>query len=401
MGSTMDSKAIYQFKNCQIIRGHKILSEDLWVRNGKIINPEPLFFEERKAADFQFDCAGFYIAPGGLGFDFADVNIDIENAVTAVAKNLVKHGVTAFCPTLVTISEDSYHKILPRIKRRAGNAEYGATVLGVHLEGPFINPNKCGAHDAQHIRGNEIKSVDEILSFYRHLDDTAIITLAPELDSGTIIKDLVNKQIIVSIGHSTANLTEGEAAINNGANFITHLFNAMLPFHHRDPGLVGLLTSSKVNKPTVYYGIIADGNHTHVTALNIAYRSNPKGLVLVTDAISAMGLPSGSKMKTGTQNVEIRGNKAFIEGTQTLCGSIATMDECVRNLKKWTNCSIVEAVECASLHPASVLGIENTKGTLNFGCDADFVLLDRSLNVEATFINGRCVYNSHRCVYFS
>ncbi len=294
----------------------------------------------------------------------------------------------------MTQPKERYHKILPQIKRTAGSKEFGATNLGVHLEGPFISYEKRGAHPIKYIKGEPINSFDELKDMYKYLDDVSIITLAPELDeSGDIIRELTNHGITVSLGHSIGTLKDGERGINCGANFITHLFNAMLPFHHRDPGLVGLLTSSGITKPTVYYGIIADGNHTHYAALRIAYKSNPEGMVLVSDAISATGLESGTH-QIGVQEVEIKDNGAYIAGTDILCGSIATLDYCVRHLREVMGCSKVEAIECATLHPAQVLGISHKKGTLNFGADADFIILDEELNVLATFISGTCVFKT-------
>lgn len=291
----------------------------------------------------------------------------------------------------MTQPTECYHRILPQIKRTAGSKEFGATNLGVHLEGPFISYDKRGAHPVKYIKGEPINSFNEIKEIYKYLDDVSIITIAPELDkTGDITRELVKHGITVSLGHSIATLKEGERGINSGAKFITHLFNAMLPFHHRDPGLVGLLTSSDVKVPVVYYGIIADGIHTHYAALRIAFRSNTEGMVLVSDAISATGLESGTH-RIGVQEVEIKDNKAFIAGTDILCGSIATLDYCVRHLRQVTGCSKVEAIECATLHAAQVLGISHKKGTLDFGADADFVILDDELNVLATFISGTCV----------
>lgn len=245
----------------------------------------------------------------------------------------------------------------------------------------------------KYVVGDPIHSIQQIEDMYKYLDDVSIITLAPELDTnGSVVKQLVERGITVSVGHSTATLQEGERAINSGATFITHLFNAMLPFHHRDPGLVGLLTSSSVDRP-VFYGIIADGIHTHYAALKIAFKANPKGMVLVSDAISAAGLESGTH-RIGLQEIEIRDNKAMIAGTQTLCGSIAALDYCVKHLREVTDCSTVEAIECATLHPAQVLGISHNKGTLDFGADADFNILDPELNVLATFISGTLVSKS-------
>ena len=297
----------------------------------------------------------------------------------------------------VTQSEQSYHKILSQIKRTPGSKTLGATNLGVHVEGPFISREKKGAHPIEYVRGDPIESFQQIKEVYKHLDDISIITLAPELDTnGSIVSQLVDRGITVSVGHSMATLQEGERAINAGATFITHLFNAMLPFHHRDPGLVGLLTSSAIEKP-VYYGIIADGIHTHYAALKIAFRSHPEGMVLVSDAISAAGLESGTH-KIGVQEIEIKDNKAFIAGTETLCGSIAALDYCVKHLRQVTGCSTVEAVECATLHPAQVLGIQSQKGTLDFGSDADFNILDPELNVLATFISGTLVSKTDNCL---
>lgn len=280
---------------------------------------------------------------------------------------------------------------MPNIKRRRGSKESGAAVLGAHLEGPFISLAKKGAHPTEQVKSSAIESFGVVQKVYGNLEDVSIITVAPELDvSGCVITELTSKGIVVSLGHSEANLAQSEAGVKSGANFITHLFNAMLPFHHRDPGLIGLLTSDDLDKP-IFFGIIADGIHTHYTALRIAFRAHPQGLVLVTDAISAMGLSSGV-YTIGSQSIEIFGNKAVLAGTNTLCGSIATMDECVRLLKSFTGCSVVEALECATLHPAQVLGISDHKGSLHFGADADFIFLNENLQVIETFIDGISVW---------
>lgn len=158
------------------------------------------------------------------------------------------------------------------------------------------------------------------------------------------------------------------------------------------PGLVGLLASCNIpDGLCVYYGIISDGVHTHPAALRIAYRTHPKGLVIVTDAISALGLDEGVH-HIGKMVCEIRDNKAYVAGTDTLCGSISSMDECIRIFEKSTNCGIVYCLEAATLHPAKALGIEQRKGCLNFECDADFVLLTDDLHVISTWIGGECVY---------
>ncbi|KAJ8676646.1 hypothetical protein QAD02_012433 [Eretmocerus hayati] len=388
-----------QFYNCKILRHSSILPEDLWVRDGVIIDPEKIFYDERRQPTIRVDCNGAVISPGfidvqingGFGIDFSYNTTNVEAGINKVAKKLLMYGVTSFCPTLVTSPKETYHAIIPKIKKRNGG-KHGATVLGIHVEGPFISPSKKGAHPEQCIKTftEGFKTLKEV---YGSLDNICYVTLAPEIDNAMeVIKDLRKNDVKVSVGHSVANLFQGEEAVKNGATFITHLFNAMLPFHHRDPGLVGLLASDQLpSRKVIYYGIIADGIHTHPAALRIAHRTHPKGLVLVTDAISAFGLHDGVH-QLGQLAIEVRNNQAYIAGTDTLCGSIADMAECVRFFKKATNCSTVEALEAATLHPAEALEIETKKGVLNFGAEADFVMLDENLTVLSTWIAGDCVY---------
>ncbi|XP_050417642.2 N-acetylglucosamine-6-phosphate deacetylase isoform X1 [Patella vulgata] len=390
---------LFQYRNCRILKDHKIYTEDLWVRDGKIVNPEKIFFEEKILADYQIDCKNKILAPGfietqingAFGVDFSQEETIINGGIGKVCNGLLEQGITSFCPTVITSPSLAYKKILPLIKKTKGSKD-GAGIIGVHVEGPFISKEKKGAHQEELIQTFD-NGFKDLIDMYGDLSNIAIITLAPELhNSQQIIKECVNRGIIVSLGHSMANLVTGEEAIWNGASYVTHLFNAMLPFHHRDPHLVGLLTSNKLPPDTqIYYGIIADGIHTHPAALRIAQRINPKGLVLVTDAIQAMGLPEG-KYKFGCQQIEIKDNRATVAGTNTLCGSIVSMDKCVRQLAKSTECGHVLALETASLHPAKVLQISNSKGTLDFDTDADFILLSEDLHIQATFIAGELVW---------
>lgn len=394
---------ITQLRDCLLLRNHDLVREDLWIRDGKIVNAEPLFFVENQTADIQIDCQGSIISPGfidvqingGFGVDFsAYTSADLEENVKKVARGILAHGVTSFCPTIVTSPPDLYRQAIPILQPKNGGKD-GAGILGLHLEGPFINKEKRGAHPPDLIRSFN-NGIADMLEVYGTLESISMLTMAPELPHAlSVIRELTDRGITVSLGHSMGSLVDGENAVQNGARFITHLFNAMLPFHHRDPGLVGLLASDFLpsDKP-IFYGIIADGIHTHPAALRIAHRTHPNGLVLVTDAISAMGLGPG-KHPLGQQVIDITGNRAVIDGTQTLCGSIATMNVCIKKFMKATGCTSVEALECATLHPAQALGITQRKGTLNFDSDADFVILDSNLNVTSTYISGECVWEKN------
>lgn len=393
---------IVQFRNCRILRDHKLQWEDLWVRQGKILNPEKLFFDEKGAADLQVDCQGRIVAPGfidvqingGFGVDFSQETDEAGQGISLVARSILPHGVTSFCPTIVTSPSSVYYKVLPQISVGDGGPG-GAGVLGIHLEGPYISAEKKGAHPEHCLRSFSEGGFSELLDTYGTLDRVSIVTIAPEMGkSGEVIRELVKRGICVSLGHTVANLSQAEDAVTSGASFITHLFNAMLPFHHRDPGIVGLLTSDRIPAARiVYYGMIADGIHTNPAALRIAHRAHPNGLVLVTDAITAMGLGPG-RHTLGQQEILIDGLNAYVAGTRTLAGSIATMDMCVRHFHEATGCTVEEALEAASLHPAQLLGLQHRKGTLDFGADADFIQLDDRLNVRATYIAGEAVWSS-------
>ncbi|XP_032281855.1 N-acetylglucosamine-6-phosphate deacetylase isoform X2 [Phoca vitulina] len=407
---------VLQFTNCRILRGRALLREDLWVREGRIVDPEKLFFEERRVADEQRDCGGCILAPGfidvqingGFGVDFSQATEDVGSGVALVARRILSHGVTSFCPTLVTSPPEVYHKVLagpmwgrccssvtcrlwspyfsshqawprpavrrlcagrvphvrlpasaqrrssaspdgsallpscashevlPQIPVKSGGP-HGAGVLGVHLEGPFISREKRGAHPEAHLRSFEANAFHDVLATYGPLDNVRIVTLAPELGrSREVIRTLAARGICVSLGHSVADLQAAEEAVQCGATFITHLFNAMLPFHHRDPGIVGLLTSDRLPPGRhIFYGMIADGTHTNPAALRIAHRAHPHGLVLVTDAVPALGLGNG-RHTLGQQEVEVDGLTAYVAGTKTLSGSIAPMDVCVRHFLQAT-----------------------------------------------------------------
>jgi len=401
----MDENEIIGFTNCLILRDHKLIEDDLWVRDGKILNPQFVFFKERKSPTKVIDCGGNILSPGfidlqingAFGVDFSHDITDEKSAkevIEKVGKGILSHGVTSYCPTLVTSPPFVYHSVLPFIYPRKGGT-HGANILGAHLEGPFISKEKKGAHPIQHIR-IPIKGYKSLKEVYgTGVENAAIITLAPELEgSMDAIKGCVSENIVVSVGHTSAELSKGEEAVRQGARLVTHMFNAMQSFHHRDPGLVGLLTSKKLDDKKVWYGIIADGIHTHPAALRIAYKTDFSSLVLVTDAICAMGFQDG-KYRFGQQEIEVKGDEAYVAGTTTLTGSVATMHKSVLKFKKSARCSIAECLEAASLHPAQALGISGSKGNLNYGSDADLVLLEKdSLDVVSTWIGGNKVYEA-------
>jgi len=393
MATTVD-----HYYNCYILKQGKIILSDLFVKNGKFTNPKEFLKDKDVVSVKKVDCEGLLISPGfidmqvngGFDVDFSNLT-DVDSELKKFSGKVVAHGVTSFCPTIISSTSRYYNDVLPKFKSLIKNNE-GANVIGLHLEGPFINPVNKGAHPV-HLIQNLENGFFKVKQVYGLLENVAMVTLAPELKNiDSVIKELVSLGIKVSIGHTSASLDISESAVRNGATCVTHIFNAMTPFNHREPGVIGLLTSCNVSKK-IFFGLIADGLHVHPSVLTMAYRANSKGIVLVTDGMTAVGLPDGN-YQFGELNVSKNGIKVTVAGTNTLAGSAATMDFCVQQLRLHTGCEIAKCLECATLHPAQCLGIESFKGSLDFGYDADFIILNDRLEVLKTYVAGKKVFDS-------
>lgn len=204
-----------------------------------------------------------------------------------------------------------------------------------------------------------------------------LVTLAPELPGAlSAIQSLSSMNIVASIGHTEATYEEAKAAVKAGATSITHLFNAMRPLHHRNPGVFGLLgtASSSTSKP--YFGIIADGIHIHPTTIKIAYNAHPQGLILVTDAMRLAGMPDGVYDWTNGSRIIKKGALLTLEENGKIAGSSIELIDCVANFMNWTGASVAEALKTVTETPAQMLGLEGVKGSLQQGADADLVVLD-------------------------
>jgi N-acetylglucosamine-6-phosphate deacetylase len=201
-----------------------------------------------------------------------------------------------------------------------------------------------------------------------------MITAAPEVGNMMAhIPELTKRGIIYSIGHSDSTYEQAVAATHQGARMITHLFNAMRPFYHRNPGIFGLLGQSERRRP--FYGIIADGIHLHPTSIKIAYNAHPDGCVLVTDAMRLCGLPDGVYDWTNGERIVKSGARLTLEGSDKIAGSSATLIECVNNFRRWSGASTAQAINAVTATPAKLLGLEGVKGSLESGADADLVIL--------------------------
>jgi len=381
-----------------ILSGMQILIGDEWIEHhalliqeGEIraILPEEMITHHLPAKQYQFP-NDHYLIPGLIdlhvhGAEGHDVMDGTENALYAMGRALAREGVTGYLATTMTANNKRIDSVLQTITSAMSNAQ-GASILGVHLEGPFISRDKLGAQ-----YGEEIELPNpNLLQQWQELANGAIklVTLAPELPEAlALIKKLDNMGIIISIGHTNATYAQTCNAIANGCTHATHLFNAMSGLHQREPGAVGaLLLSDKVNVE-----LIVDGVHLHPAIVELVLRVKGKDkLLLVTDAMRAKCLHNG-EYELGGQTVTLHHNRVTLKDG-TLAGSILRMPEAIQNIMRFTHCSLAEAVSMASSNPARVLGLSHRKGSIANGKDADVVVMNASLDVLLTVRNGVEIY---------
>ena len=337
------------------------------------------------------DLAGLTLAPGFIdlhvhgGGGFSLMTEDREE-VRSYARWVVSKGVTAFLITLVAARRPQLERWLAAAASVGEGVPSGAWPLGVYLEGPFVNPKRKAAFPPEGLRPPD---VGELLAHVRTAQGRLrIIALAPELAGAReLIAAAGDQGLVVSIGHSDATYEEALEAISLGVTQATHCFNAMRPFHHRDPGCLGAIFAS----PRVAAELIADGVHVHPGAMALLLRAKgPQRTILVTDGVAPAGLGPGTYSLAGRQ-VEVMGGMATL-ADGTLAGSVATMDQLVRNLVRLGLASLQDALRMASLNPAAALGLEGGKGRIARGFDADLVALDEGLEVAMTFVGGELAF---------
>ena len=291
---------------------------------------------------------------GGLGLAFPDLEAKHLPKLRQVCDFLWQQGVDGFLPTIVTTAVDKIQRSLSTIARfmaTQDNTSSTAKVLGVHLEGPFLNYQKRGAHPEQYLLPLTIENIKRTLGEYSHV--VRVMTLAPELDSSdTAITYLRDRNITVSLGHSLATATEAKRAFAMGATMVTHAFNAMPSLHHRQPGLLG----EAIVNPNVYCGLIADGNHVCPTMLEIVLKASDydRGIFLVSDALSPIGLPDGTYPWDEREIIVTEGTARLPDGT--LSGTTLPLLTGVENLVRW-GCDLETAIAMATESPRKAIAL--------------------------------------------
>ncbi len=372
----------------KLISGKAIIVEKRKIRklaNEEELNTATMIGAELIEAKDKFIIPGYIDihVHGGGGSDVMDENYE---AIKKIAITHSRFGTTAFLPTTMTMNKNkimgSLRSICEAVKKGTGGAE----ILGINLEGPYINPEKKGAQKEIDIKKPSIEEFKEFNKASGNL--IRLVTIAPEMPGAIeLIKYLYKQKIIVSAGHSNATYVQTQAGIKAGLSHITHIFNAMRGLHHREPGVVGAaLTSSKLT-----IEIIADGIHVHPIVLRILTQIKEDiKLILITDAMRATGIKDGNYDLGGQEVTVSKGQARLKDGT--LAGSVLTMGKAVKNMVNTVGIQLPKAIQMASFNPAKAIGIDDKKGSLEPDKDADIVILNKNLETELTMVAGKVVY---------
>ena len=361
----------------------KILAFDS--ENGKIVD-----IVDKLPADANvIDACGNYVAPGLVdihihGYLNEDASDAKPEGIRKMAYGVAQNGVTAFLPTTMTVSQAEIDAALNTVRslKEESKSWDGAEILGVHAEGPFINPSKKGAQKEENIQKPNAKFLID------NQDIIRLVTIAPEMDEKhETIKEVTEKtDILVSMGHTGAGFEEAVSAVRDGVGHATHLFNAMTALAHRDPGVVGAALATDVSVE-----LICDTFHIHPGVFSIIAGLKADKLCLITDCTRAGGMPDGE--------YDLGGQPIFLKGIEcrladgTIAGSVLKLNVAVRNVLEHTELSVPEVVAAASYNPARAIKAEG-KGALLAGYDADIIIADEKFNIIRTIKRGNTIYEA-------
>lgn len=372
------------FRGADVLRGEGFRKAEVAVVNGTVA--------AAPAADARvIDVSGCRVVPGYVdlqlngfgGIDFARQ----PERMNEVAEMLPRFGVTGFLPTIITSPAEVVDRAITSFGQIAERPSgRGARVLGLHLEGPMLAPARKGAHPTKYLREPSLALIER----WSRSNGVALVTLAPELPAALdVVDELRRRGVVVFAGHTAADADGIRTALDHGVSGLTHLFNAMSPLGHRDPGPIGVAFTDE----RVIAGLICDGIHVDPTVVTIAHRSlGSARLALVSDAVAAAGMPPG-RYGLG-EGAIVTDGRSVRRDDGTLAGSALTLDAAVRNLIEFSGCPVADAVRSATHTPRAVLGLD-ASDLLAVGQPADITVLDDQLNVVLTVIDGEIAYDAN------
>jgi N-acetylglucosamine-6-phosphate deacetylase len=338
------------------------------------------------------DAGGRIVGPGFIdvhiqGAGGADVLDATPGALETISRTCARFGTTSFLAT--TVSKPGRENDHLRLAAECTGEDLGgANLLGIHIEGPFIAPEKRGMILPECVCAPSVQVLDDILGVTA--GRLRMMTIAPELPGSLeIIRSLVDSGVVASFGHSSATYEQTLAGFEAGISHVTHLFNVMPPIHHRSPGpLTAIFESERVSAQVIF-----DGVHIHPSVLRLAFKLlGAERVVPITDGMQAMGMPDGKYVYNGVEYEAKEGAARYKDGT--LIGTAVGLSELLKRMMRLANCGIDVAIRAATANPAKLLGIEDKKGTIAVGKDADLVLLEDDGSVHTTIVGGRVVFQN-------
>ena len=376
---------MYALTNCRFYTGYEILENHAVIINGDKIE-RICKLDELPTGIAIENLQGAIVAPGfidiqvngcgGVQFNETLDALSVETLEKMQATNLI-YGCTSYLPTLITSTDGFMIKAVNVMREYL--AKHPNQALGLHLEGPYINPEKKGIHDENIIRQPSQKMIDFLCE---NADVIKILTLAPEKVDSRFIKQLVNAGIHVSVGHSNGHYDDCRRGFNAGISLGTHLFNAMPYISGREPGVVGAIYDA----PDVYVGIIADGQHVSWANIRNSHKIKQDHLILITDAMLLAGSDLSSGVFAG-KTIYYKDGRC-VDENGTLGGSALTMIEAVKNAVEYVGIALDEALRMATLYPARAIGVDKTLGSISEGKIANLVIFNRDFTVAKTIVNG-------------
>ncbi|MBR6528365.1 MAG: N-acetylglucosamine-6-phosphate deacetylase [Lachnospiraceae bacterium] len=362
---------------------------DVLIHDGMIQAVTPKDGLKNIEDDVTVDGTGMYLIPGltdihfhgCVGYDFCD---GTEEAIEAMARYQARNGVTTICPATMTYPEEKLTEICRAARaynEREDVKRIGASLVGIHMEGPFISHTKKGAQNPNYIQKPDV-------DMYRRLQQESgglikLVDIAPEVEGAMPFIQAVYSEVAVSLAHTAADYNTAMEAFGNGARHVTHLFNAMDPYSHRAPGVIGAAADS----PGAEVELICDGIHIHPAVVRSSLRLyGPDRVILVSDSMEATGMPDG-EYSLGGQPVHVKGNRATL-ADGTIAGSATNLMQCLRVMVQDMGLPLETAVRCAAVNPAKSIGIYDRYGSIAPGKVANLVLLNQDLEVMTVILNG-------------
>ncbi|TQK62592.1 N-acetylglucosamine-6-phosphate deacetylase [Brevibacillus sp. AG162] len=385
----------YALKGNLVADGQELHNGLVVVGNGMIIYVGKADEYGKALPDHVVTVEDGWICPGFVdmhmhGIDGYDTMDGTPESLQAISTALARHGVTSFLATTMTAPYDQLEQVLVTIAHNSREGLPGAQAIGIHLEGPWINPRYKGAQKEENIAIPKLDAVQKLYGLSEGL--IKVVTIAPEQPEALeAIAWLKERGVIVSAGHTGATFAQATEAVDAGVRHFTHCFNAMTGLHHREPGVVG----AAMYHEQLSTELIADGIHVHPAVMKILYRvKTAERLALVSDSMRAAAMGEGT-YDLGGQEVHVHDNQAKL-ADGTLAGSILTLNRAVGNMVTLSGVSLPDAVDMASLTPASILGFGERKGRLAAGYDADITVLNTQFDVTMTFVAGKEVYHQSK-----